>query len=464
LTEKTEEKVDSPPTQNWWKSLQTHLFKPVDIASIVILRILFGAILIWEVWRYFENDWIRLYYIVRKFYFKYYGFAWVHPWPGDWMYVHFLFVAACAFCVMTGFFYRITSWLLFFSFSYWFLLDSTRYLNHLYFTALVAFLLACIPAHRAVSFDAKRNPEIKSETIPQWCLWILQVQIGIVYFYAGLAKLNPDWMKGEPIRSWLSDRRDYPLIGPWLDTEGAVMFFGHGGTLFDLLVVPAILWKRTRVFGLLAALFFNVSNKMMFNIGIFPVLMMGATLMLLPPEWPRKLGLLFFPKTENAEPSETKPVAQIIQQLITVFFIAYISFQLLFPFRHLLYPGDVHWNNEDHRFAWRMKLRTKSARIDFIATDPKTGKSWEIDQSEFLSSNQRQNVGRWPETCIQFAHYMAENLKKEGYEEIEIRVRSEASLNGRKPQLIFDPDVDLVKEKWTYKPKSWILPLTEPLP
>ena len=111
-----------------------------------------------------------------------------------------------------------------------------------------------------------------------------------------------------------------------------------------------------------------------------------------------------------------------------------------------------------------MKLRSKTARIDFIATDPKTGKSWEIDQSEYLSSKQRRTVGRWPEMCIQFAHFMAEKLKEEGYEEIEIRVESEAALNGRSYQPFIDPDVDLVKEKWTHKPKSWILPLNEPLP
>jgi vitamin K-dependent gamma-carboxylase len=459
----TENKSENTKT-SFWTWFQKELFKPVDIASIVVFRILFGAIMIWEVWRYFENDWIRLYYIVRKFYFKYYGFAWVHPWQGDWMYVHFLAVALFAFCVMTGLYYRVTSWLLFFSFSFWYLLDATRYLNHLYMTALVAFILAVIPAHRARSYDVRMNPKLQSDTIPQWCLWLLQIQIGIVYFYAGLAKLNSDWLKGEPIRDWLSGRDDYPLIGPWFETEAATFFFGYGGLLFDLLVVPAILWKKTRTLGILAALFFNVSNKMMFNIGIFPVLMMGATLILLPPDWPRKWGLLFFPKPETNF-NEKSPASSSLayKRLVTTFFNAYVSFQLLFPFRHWLYPGNVHWTDEGHRFSWRMKLRDKTARVEFIATDPKTGKSWEIDQSEYLSTKQRKAFGKWTDMCIQFAHFMAEKLREKGYEDIEIRVRSEVSLNGRDYQPFIDPNVDLVKEKWTILPKPWILPLKEPL-
>ena len=181
LTENIAQNQSAGDVLAFLKRLRRKLFQPVDIASIVVFRILFGAIMMWEVWRYFENDWIRKYYIDRKFYFKYFGFDWVQPWPGDWMYVHFLAVATFAFCVMTGLFYRVTSWLLFLFFSYWYLLDETRYLNHLYLTALLAFLLAIIPAHRAKSLDVRRMPTLQSPTVPAWCLWILQIQAGIVY-------------------------------------------------------------------------------------------------------------------------------------------------------------------------------------------------------------------------------------------------------------------------------------------
>ena len=365
---------------------------------------------------------------------------------------------------MTGLFYRIAAWLLFLFFSYWYLLDETRYLNHLYLTALVAFLLAYIPAHRAKSIDIRRKPELESQTVPAWCLWILQIQVGIVYVYAGIAKINADWLQGEPIRQWLANRSDYPLIGSWLDTEIAVIFFGYGGLLFDLLVVPALLWKKTRVWALVAVIFFNVSNKILFNIGIFTVLMFGATLLLLPPDWPRKLGLFFFPLKDSKPKPISYPISFNIQKATTLFFLAYISFQLLFPFRHWLYPGNVNWTEEGHRFSWRMKLRQKRALANFIATNPKTGETWIIDQTQYLSSKQRSMVGRWPDMCIQFAHFIERELKREGHGEIEIRVTSLVSLNGREPEYLIDPDLDLTQIQRTLKHQEWLLPMTKPLP
>jgi hypothetical protein len=39
-----------------------------------------------------------------------------------------------------------------------------------------------------------------------------------------------------------------------------------------------------------------------------------------------------------------------------------------------------------------------------------------------------------------------------------------ASLNGRKPQLFINQNVNLAAEPRTLRPAPWILPLTEPLP
>lgn len=465
ITTSNPEATATRPDSRWGR-LKQRLFEPVDIASIAIFRIMFGLILCWEVWRFFENDWIRLYYIVRNFYFKYFGFEWVHPWPGDGMYYHFLFVGFMALCVATGFLYRITSWLFFLGFTYWFLLDETRYLNHLYMVSLVALLMAIIPAHRARSFDIVLWPRLRSETIATWCLWLLRAQVAIVYFYAGIAKLNGDWLRGEPIRAWLYRRDEIPLLGPWLDNEFSVWVFAYGGLLFDLLVAPALLWRKTRPYAFAACVVFHLTNKFLFNIGIFPFMMLAATLLMFPPDWPRRVLLFFQPR-----PAATTGVATAgwtghwRQRLVLTFLVAYLSWQVLMPFRHLLYPGSVHWTEEGHRFSWHMKLREKRANVQFFATDPRTGRTWEIDQTKYLSSQQRSHVGRWPDMCLQFAHFMAEELRKEGYPDIEIRAKGTASLNGRRYQPLIDPNVDLVKEKRVaWPPASWIVPLREPLP
>lgn len=173
----------------------TAMFAPVDIAALVYFRIVFGAITLWEAYRYYDHGWISRYYIEPEFYFKYYGMEWVQPWSGSWMYVHFLVLGLLAACIMLGLFYRVTSVLFFFAIAFVFLLDQTNYLNHLYLVCLIAFILMFLPAHRAASLDAGRRTEIRSNTVPAWTVWLLRLQVGVPYFYGGLAKLNSDWLQ-----------------------------------------------------------------------------------------------------------------------------------------------------------------------------------------------------------------------------------------------------------------------------
>src|SRR6476660_6790851 len=179
------------------------LFKPVDISFLVFFRVLFGGIMLWEVYRYFTNGWINRYFVEPAVTFSYYGFSWVKPWPGRGMYIHFFVLGLAAACVMIGFLYRIAAPVFFLTFTYFFLLDQTRYLNHFYLVCLISFLMCFLPAARAFSVDALLRRSIHSDVVPAWTLWLLRAQVGIPYFYGGIAKLNSDWIHGEPMRTWL---------------------------------------------------------------------------------------------------------------------------------------------------------------------------------------------------------------------------------------------------------------------
>jgi len=52
-----------------FKNRLKHLFDDVDISSIVIFRIFFGVIMLWEVIRYFQMDWIYEYWIETEYHF-----------------------------------------------------------------------------------------------------------------------------------------------------------------------------------------------------------------------------------------------------------------------------------------------------------------------------------------------------------------------------------------------------------
>jgi vitamin K-dependent gamma-carboxylase-like protein len=465
----------SAAKENFLRRVCAALFKPVDIAFLVFFRVLFGAIMVWEVYRYFTYGWIARYFVEPAVTFTYYGFSWIKPWPGRGMYVHFFVVGVAAACIMAGFLYRFAAPVFFLGFTYIFLLDQTRYLNHLYLVCLIGFLMCFLPAERAFSVDALLRPKSCSDVVPAWTLWLLRAQVGVPYFYGGLAKLNADWVHGgEPMRTWLHPFTAMPGFGRMFATDFVVYGFVIGGLMLDLLVVPLLLWRRTRPFAFAAAIAFNLINSVIFDIGIFPWLMLGALLIFFPPDLMRRFARAFNSPGESFEPQPSKEVALnpgataesapllTSQKRIAALLGAYLVVQILFPLRHYLYPGNVSWTEEGHNFAWHMKLRTKGGDAVFTVTHPATGQSWTIDPKQYLKSHQLTKMITKPDLILQFGHFLAEEKRREGFENVEVRARVMVSLNGRQPQLLVDPNVDLTKEEVSLLPARWIVPLTTP--
>jgi vitamin K-dependent gamma-carboxylase len=444
------------------------LFEPVDIASLAFFRVAFGLLLVVEVWRYFQFGWIKQFYIDPAFHFTYYGFGWVQPWPGRGMYVLFAILGASALCVLLGFKYRLAATIFFLSFTYVFLLDQARYLNHFYLISLISFLMIFVPAHRAFSIDVLLNKSLRSKTVPRWAIWILRTQLALMYVFAGIAKIGGDWLRGSPMRDLLAQKVSFPLIGPYLTDERVVMLFAYGGLLFDLFIVPLLLWRKTRYLALLWAAAFHGMNHFLFEIGIFPWFAMAGTLLFLPPDWPRRL----FSRRKNEEETPAAPppkrarksLAPAYSKAAVVLLCAHFALQLVLPFRHLLYPGDVSWTDEGHRFSWRMMLRAKRATGRFMAIDRVTGQQRTINPRRYLSREQMATMWIQPDMILQFAHFAAAELRREGWQVIDVRAAVTASLNGRRAQAFTDPQVNLGAEPRNLLPSKWIMPLTEPLP
>ena len=257
----------------------------------------------------------------------------------------------------------------FLGFSYVYLLEKSHYLNHFYLISLLSFILMFIPANKAFSLDARLKPSIASGQLPAWNLWLLRFLITIPYFFGGIAKINGDWLRGEPMREWLGNRTDFPVIGPYFTDESMVYAFSYMGLLLDLLIVPFLLWKRTRALAFLAISMFHLMNAKLWTIGIFPWFMIAATTIFFEPDWFRKvinrlrLGRAYLP-TFDASIVSPKPSIYVKGILIT-----FIIVQLFMPFRHFLLPGNVHWNELGHRYSWHMKLRAKSGSGTFEVLD-----------------------------------------------------------------------------------------------
>ena len=150
-------------------ALSQRLFEPVDIASLVFFRIAFGSIMLWETWRYYDHGWIGRYFTGKEFYFTYWPFDFVQPWPGDGMFIHFGLMAVFAACIVLGLFYRVSATAFFLMFTYVFLLEQARYLNHYYLVCLIAFVMIFMPANRHFSLDALLNPGLRRYVVYFHC-------------------------------------------------------------------------------------------------------------------------------------------------------------------------------------------------------------------------------------------------------------------------------------------------------
>ena len=446
------------------QTIWRYFFQPVDIASLVYFRIVFGALMFWEVC-YYYNRWVQRLWIDPEFHFTYYGFDWIRPWPGSGMYIHFLILGGLAVFIIFGLWYRVSISLFCLGFTYVFLLDQAQYRSHFYLICLISFLMIFAPAHRAFSVDAWHRPRIRSNTAPMWTLGLLIAQVSVVYFYSGLAKINGDWLRGEPIRMFFS-QFDGPLIGG-LSNEWLVYLLSYGGLLFDLLVVPLLLWKKTRPFAFAVAVAFHLTNLWMLKFRFFPWLMIAVTALYLSPDWPRRLigrgPSASKPPQQEADSSERNMVLQPRQRVVIGLVGIYLAVQFLVPLRHHLYPGNPSWTEEGHRFAWRLRLRVKEVqRAAFrVTVDQKVLK---INPLRYLRPWQVREMSIHPSMILQFAHHVASEYRKKGYDGVEVRAEVRAWLNGRKPQLLIDPKVNLVAQARPLGHLPWIVPLTEPLP
>ena len=436
--------------------MRAWLSRPVDAISLTWARVTLGLILSWEAVRYAYHGRIHAYYIEPGFTFPYFGFGWVQPLPGDWMVAVFGLIFIAGICVALGLVYRLASVLLFVSLSYVFLLDEAQYLNHIYLCCLLCFLLCFLPANRAHALDTRLGLSAPAPVVPAWTLALLRWQVGLVYFWGGVAKLNGDWLSAMPLLDWMEARRGMAVVGPLLAWDPTAWLMSYAGLLLDLLLFPLLSWRRSRPYALAAAILFHVLNAAIFTIGIFPFLMVAWTLLFLEPAQLR--GLLRRPQLPSL------PAVRPLSSAGVVLLGLWLAVQMALPLRHWAYPGDVAWTEEGHRFSWRMKLRSKQSNASFVARDVDTGQEWKIRPTDLLTRRQARKMSTRPDMIVLFAHHIEAQLRARGHREVEVRALVMASLNGRKKQLLIDPDVDLTQEERVLWPAaSWIVPLSRAL-
>jgi vitamin K-dependent gamma-carboxylase len=432
------------------------ILEPQDVASVVVFRFGFGLLMFWEVTRYFYFGWVEELYAKQQFHFQYEWFKWIVPFPGEGMYLLFAALGILALMIAFGLFYRAATILFFLGYTYVFLLDQAFYNNHFYLICLISFILTLAPLQKSWSLDILRGAETHTDRLPALWLWMIRFHIGIVYFYGGIAKFDPDWLAGLATRELMGKANHGTIFQSLIEYPGVPQFYAWSGMLFDLLIPFLMLWKPTRKWAFLAAVLFHINNYFVFPIGIFPVLSLVLTLIFFDADFPRKVFPQKFKNwlsrqyrkriTVQEKLYHTQAIidsSRQVSRLVLIFLSLYVMVHLLLPFRHLLYPGRTIWHEEGHYFAWRMMLRQKITRVQFNVTHPVTGERRYANPRNYLNSSQFKVFAGNPGMILLFAHHLDQLVQSNARFDPIITARIEVRLNGRNFRELVDPELDL---------------------
>lgn len=417
--------------------------------------------------RFWHNGWIYDFYISPEVHFPYYGFEWVRPLGAVGMYAIFGVMVLSAAGIMIGFFYRLSAILFFLTFTYVELIDKTYYLNHYYFVSIVGLLLCLVPANRSFSLDSMRKPSFRLSRVPAWTVNIFRLQLAIVYVYAGIAKLNPEWLlDAMPLRIWLPAQNHLPLVGGVLSETWAAYALSWMGALYDLSVVFFLMNRRTRPWAYGAVILFHMITWLLFPIGMFPFIMILSTLIFFSESF--HLRVIHFLRTQldrlpllrrETNPPEVVARAGSMQTpgLLSFAVALFMVIQILLPWRFVLYPGNLFWTEEGYRFSWRVMLIEKAGYVVYHVRDPDTGREGDVMPGDYLTPVQEKMLATQPDMILQFAHFLEEKFRSQGIRDPVVRAEAYVTLNGRGTTKFIDDNVDLTKKSDDFRHKDWIV-------
>ena len=373
-------------------SLDKYLNTYVNNSPLIVFRILFGLLIFFSQIRFWHKGWIESIYIDPAFHFSYNWFSWVKP-IGDYTYLLFIICLISSLFIIVGFKYRVSSLILFLSYTYIELMDKTTYLNHYYLVSLILFMLIFLPASSRFSIDSLKTTDFCF--VPRWTIDSLKIMLCIVYFHAGIAKVNSDWLlSAQPLKIWLLGNYDVPLIGDTLLQLNWVHYaMSWGGMFYDILIPFLLLIPKTRNIAFLLVIIFHVLTKILFPaIGMFPFIMILGCLVFFDYKFHEKIIHFiskYLKKIQKNIFTIKKNESKFKTSLFSVYIIGFFLFiQFLLPLRHNLYDGELFWTERGYRFSWRVMLVEKKGFTEFKLVDNDNSNSFYIKNEDHLTDFQ----------------------------------------------------------------------------
>ncbi len=456
-----------------WQSITNALFEKQDGASLAVFRIVLGVLLMRDFLHGFPYIKRGAQYSFTDFKASFHGFEWVQSNPVLIEFFVYMLPIGALFIIF-GLFYRFVMPITTIIVMYFFIIAPENYLNHYYMLLLYLGLMSFMPANRVWSIDSYirtrigKNKKARDDTVLGWCYWALKLQTEVILIFAGLVKINPDWLQLQPLGTWIRpDLLDIPYVG-WLFFFDAPIALGAYGVIaLHIIGAPLLLKRTTRPWVFALYVCFHAANAQLFHIGIFPYMTIAATLLFFDPDWPRRIINKVRRSTgRKLYIGEGTKCSYPYRIVITSFVSVWLFVQILVPMMALWHTNlETAWKGHLDNFTWRMMLNDKAVyTASFVVDMPEINKVAFVPAENYLSKRQCFRITTMPNMAIQYTQYLKRAYQREFQtENVSVHAYIKMSVNYREPEIWADPTVDLASKQPIWDPHEWIMPVTKSL-
>ena len=325
----------APPSRPKSQSLTSYLLQPVHAPGLAAFRFVFAAAMAYDAFAMHARSEVDDFFCTpHRLTFAYRWTPFIAPLSCDAMLRLPHVIGAAAILFGTGLLPVVGLLAFAVAYTFLFLAEATRYVNHFYLYSMLGWLLlgAALSSPSRLGFGCRR-----------YQLYALRLQISFVYFFGGLVKLQREFLvELEPLRSYVraaaahsadetaargrsrSPRLPLAAVGACASTCSRRSRCGRRAAL-------ARLWRRARLPRPQPLVLFR-------TIGSFPLVSLATC-------------ALFLDAAPAAAAAARPSRASLIPLYVTA---AHLGLQALVPLRHHWHSADVSWTRLGNEFGWRM--------------------------------------------------------------------------------------------------------------
>ena len=440
--------------RTWTNNLEG-FYKPTSLYPLVALRIAFGFTMsAWGILMILTGR-VSEVFSRQVMHFPYEGLEWMRPLPFWGMIMVFLLISVSAFMLAAGWFFRIAASTFTLLFAYVSFIDKASYLSYYYLVMLLAVMLIFSPAHRLFSIDLIRKPSLRVDYAPRWLLLVFKVQVIMVFFFAGMAKLNSDWLySGIPVSLWLQDIAQQAGLNSEVIANNGWLAISLSWLLvvFDFILPHFLLDPKTSTRAFWTVVLVQILGMILLPTGIFPLLIVLSCTIFLPAEKIHRVvsGVSYFLfdvfqfKGDVFKPGGSYMLAFRYKRLFPVIAMVFLSAQVLLPVGMYLKMGSIQWADTAFHFSWDVRINHHKNSVAFYKVDRKTGSSVPIAIDQYLTPIQQQRLAEDPIMVKSFIHQLKSKPElRISQDALEIEALSCTSVNGRQADCVTYTDETL---------------------